>query len=431
MQFRWEASSLLRLTAGWILAIVVLVCLLVSTARGDSTTEEAQRNASGDGPYAFSSNDGRYGYLPWAVPCSSSIAEQVECPMSKPLCCTRTSAVRCCPLPSSKKNVSSFSTAMSPFSSPTNVTQLPELIQYFMITNACSASCVEEPVRGFEFTQASLFISVLILFILFLFGSVLSSAMGKYSAFLLERNALLKIIRQRRRQERAASKAYRAQLEQFMKEQERIQQEDAMHAAAAAGANTEESEAQEGGSPRNVEEAAAAVEEEILCVICYVRQVDVAVGPCGHVAVCRFCCQRLRECPVCRETVKSVYALPPYLVRRLAEQRRTEDGGGDSSTPGVAAAIVAAALDAASASASILRQGGASVENMQSLPVGSTPETQREEKKNSSKYERLPSVGECIPTDIKELEEQREAERAAAPGSNVIELGITEVHMDT
>lgn len=161
------------------------------------------------------------------------------------------------------------------------------------VQSVCSPRCEDERVVGFEFTRLSLIISLMALFLVFVCGALVSCGMGKYSAFMLERRAIIQRIRRRRREEREVSKRFQEQLSDYI-----------------------QNEVKECGAHQQMAEDE---EEKVLCVVCYVREVDVAIGPCGHVAVCKPCCLRLKECPVCRECVKQVYSLPKYLVDRLSQ----------------------------------------------------------------------------------------------------------------
>ncbi|XP_046570869.1 baculoviral IAP repeat-containing protein 2-like isoform X2 [Haliotis rubra] len=48
-----------------------------------------------------------------------------------------------------------------------------------------------------------------------------------------------------------------------------------------------------------------APEDRIICKICMEREVEVTFQPCGHLVCCEECTHQLRECPVCRRTIRS------------------------------------------------------------------------------------------------------------------------------
>lgn len=46
--------------------------------------------------------------------------------------------------------------------------------------------------------------------------------------------------------------------------------------------------------------------DEDLCKICYDRDIDVVLYPCGHLVLCRWCSQKVSDCPVCRFVITEV-----------------------------------------------------------------------------------------------------------------------------
>lgn len=46
--------------------------------------------------------------------------------------------------------------------------------------------------------------------------------------------------------------------------------------------------------------------DEDLCKICYDRDIDVVLYPCGHLILCRWCAQKVSDCPVCRFVITDV-----------------------------------------------------------------------------------------------------------------------------
>lgn len=46
--------------------------------------------------------------------------------------------------------------------------------------------------------------------------------------------------------------------------------------------------------------------DEDLCKICYDRDIDVVLYPCGHFVLCRWCAQKVSDCPVCRLVITDV-----------------------------------------------------------------------------------------------------------------------------
>jgi hypothetical protein len=46
--------------------------------------------------------------------------------------------------------------------------------------------------------------------------------------------------------------------------------------------------------------------EEDLCKICYDKDTDVVLFPCGHFILCRWCAFKVSDCPVCRLVITHV-----------------------------------------------------------------------------------------------------------------------------
>mmetsp|Transcript_49962 Transcript_49962/g.140828 ORF Transcript_49962/g.140828 Transcript_49962/m.140828 type:complete len:522 (-) Transcript_49962:101-1666(-) len=46
--------------------------------------------------------------------------------------------------------------------------------------------------------------------------------------------------------------------------------------------------------------------DEDLCKICYDQGIDVVLYPCGHFVLCRWCAQKVSDCPVCRFVITDV-----------------------------------------------------------------------------------------------------------------------------
>merc|ERR1712061_196774 len=46
--------------------------------------------------------------------------------------------------------------------------------------------------------------------------------------------------------------------------------------------------------------------DEDLCKICYDRDIDVVLYPCGHFVLCRWCAFKVSDCPVCRVVITHV-----------------------------------------------------------------------------------------------------------------------------
>jgi hypothetical protein len=58
--------------------------------------------------------------------------------------------------------------------------------------------------------------------------------------------------------------------------------------------------------------------DDHLCVVCLEHQRDEVLVPCGHMVLCRFCCQDIMQdskaCPVCREDIVDHCTLEPHEV---------------------------------------------------------------------------------------------------------------------
>jgi hypothetical protein len=58
--------------------------------------------------------------------------------------------------------------------------------------------------------------------------------------------------------------------------------------------------------------------DDHLCVVCLEHQRDEVLVPCGHMVLCRFCCENImqesKECPVCREAIVDHCTLEPHEV---------------------------------------------------------------------------------------------------------------------
>merc|ERR1712039_489053 len=46
--------------------------------------------------------------------------------------------------------------------------------------------------------------------------------------------------------------------------------------------------------------------DEDTCKICYDKEIDVVLFPCGHFILCRWCAQKVSDCPVCRFVITDV-----------------------------------------------------------------------------------------------------------------------------
>jgi len=54
------------------------------------------------------------------------------------------------------------------------------------------------------------------------------------------------------------------------------------------------------------QQASGERRDEDLCKICYDRDIDVVLYPCGHFVLCRWCAQKVSDCPVCRFVITDV-----------------------------------------------------------------------------------------------------------------------------
>lgn len=259
---------------GFFLYLAVVCLLLASSVSGSQRHQQSrpERQATRDS---------------WRQVCDASITKKAKCEMEKPVCCSRRSAVRCCTHPL-LQNSSSTSAA----------TSSSGILQALHITTedvCASALCREELIKGYEFTIASLALIGFMTTLLLGTSVPLSCALGRYIALKVQRSQTISDYRQRRRENRAVAERYRAELANCTQELEAHQEGDA-----------------------------EADTSFIECIICFVRPVNVALGPCGHVALCEACCERLKVCPVCREEIKAIFTLPPTLVTRLMEMKNTE-----------------------------------------------------------------------------------------------------------
>ena len=46
------------------------------------------------------------------------------------------------------------------------------------------------------------------------------------------------------------------------------------------------------------------------CVVCFGKNVDTCLRPCGHIAMCRNCAASVRKCPICRAPISSIDPIP-------------------------------------------------------------------------------------------------------------------------
>lgn len=57
---------------------------------------------------------------------------------------------------------------------------------------------------------------------------------------------------------------------------------------------------------RRGDEELREVSDEDLCKICYDKAIDVVLYPCGHFMLCRWCAQKVSDCPVCRLVITDI-----------------------------------------------------------------------------------------------------------------------------
>lgn len=74
-----------------------------------------------------------------------------------------------------------------------------------------------------------------------------------------------------------------------------------------------------------------ADQEQMLCGVCYEKNMDAVFCFCGHVVACEECARKLETCPVCREPVKRVMLLKGITGGSGAphEWAGGKEGGGD------------------------------------------------------------------------------------------------------
>lgn len=185
----------------------------------------------------------RHSYSSYRMPhlCAADIAAGAACPATAPMCCVASSTVRCC-----------------------------------AGTGNCS-DCTSE-IIGYEMPRSSIILGCFSLSVLVLLGSIITSGIGRQTAWVLERRRMIERYRKRLLLRRAEAQEFKKEL-----------------------AETE----------------VADIDDAIACVICCARNIDVALTPCGHVCCCQFCAKRLQECPVCRTEVQRCFDLPLYYVKQL------------------------------------------------------------------------------------------------------------------
>ena len=67
------------------------------------------------------------------------------------------------------------------------------------------------------------------------------------------------------------------------------------------------------------------------CIVCQCDQVTVALLPCRHTCVCRYCLLRLDKCPMCRSAIQAYFTLDGAPGARSYEPRvDTDDNPGNS-----------------------------------------------------------------------------------------------------
>ena len=64
-------------------------------------------------------------------------------------------------------------------------------------------------------------------------------------------------------------------------------------------------------SPENSSSSASSsnAEESCTCVVCRACSRSVVLIPCGHLALCHSCYERLEQCPICRAVIRGAIRL--------------------------------------------------------------------------------------------------------------------------
>ena len=65
------------------------------------------------------------------------------------------------------------------------------------------------------------------------------------------------------------------------------------------GANLKKTDA------KSLEEENNELKDQILCKICMDKDVSIVFLPCGHLVSCDKCAPALKNCPICRNEIKS------------------------------------------------------------------------------------------------------------------------------
>ena len=52
------------------------------------------------------------------------------------------------------------------------------------------------------------------------------------------------------------------------------------------------------------------------CKVCLTSQTNRVFQPCGHMVCCDICSKRLRNCPICRDKIKSLVIVVFHIPRR-------------------------------------------------------------------------------------------------------------------
>jgi len=83
----------------------------------------------------------------------------------------------------------------------------------------------------------------------------------------------------------------------------------------------------------HLEDSLQTYKSELSCKVCLEKEVSRVFQPCGHLTCCTDCAKMLRECPICRVTIKSlvVVVLPKPKtkitvdIETIAKQYRLAD----------------------------------------------------------------------------------------------------------